>query len=157
MKQLTLTDLQQLSEQAAQSPRLRANRNLHPELSDAVQRLAVAMEPGTYVRPHRHPHTFELLTPLSGRFLVLHFDDDGSVTQRVVLGEECKLLETDAGIWHAVLSMDNDGVIFEVKHGGYQPVTEQDSAPWAPAENDPGAGELMEWYLRAQVGNTFTR
>jgi len=157
MKQLTLTDLQQLSEQAAQSPRLRANRNLHPELSDAVQRLAVAMEPGTYVRPHRHPHTFELLTPLSGRFLVLHFDDDGSVTQRVVLGEECKLLETDAGIWHAVLSMDNDGVIFEVKHGGYQPVTEQDSAPWAPAENDQGAGELMEWYLRAQVGNTFTR
>lgn len=157
MKQLTVTDLQQLSEQAAQSPRLRANRNLHPELSDAVQRLAVAMEPGTYVRPHRHPHTFELLTPLSGRFLVLHFDDDGSVTQRVVLGEECKLLETDAGIWHAVLSMDNDGVIFEVKHGGYQPVTEQDSAPWAPAENDPGAGELMEWYLRAQVGNTFTR
>lgn len=157
MKQLTVTDLQQLSEQAAQSPRLRANRNLHPELSDAVQRLAVAMAPGTYVRPHRHPHTFELLTPLSGRFLVLHFDDDGSVTQRVVLGEECKLLETDAGIWHAVLSMDNDGVIFEVKHGGYQPVTEQDSAPWAPAENDPGAGELMEWYLRAQVGNTFTR
>jgi len=157
MKQLTLTDLQQLSEQAAQSPRLRANRNLHPELSDAIQRLAVAMAPGTYVRPHRHPHTFELLTPLSGRFLVLHFDDDGSVTQRVVLGEECKLLETDAGIWHAVLSMDNDGVIFEVKHGGYQPVTEQDSAPWAPAENDPGAGELMEWYLRAQVGNTFTR
>jgi len=157
MKQLTVTDLQQLSEQAAQSPRLRANRNLHPELSDAVQRLAVAMAPGTYVRPHRHPHTFELLTPLSGRFLVLHFDDDGSVTQRVVLGEECKLLETDAGIWHAVLSMDNDGVIFEVKHGGYQPVTEQDSAPWAPAENDPGAGELMDWYLRAQVGNTFTR
>jgi len=157
MKQLTVTDLQQLSEQAAQSPRLRANRNLHPELSDAIQRLAVAMAPGTYVRPHRHPHTFELLTPLSGRFLVLHFDDDGSVTQRVVLGEECKLLETDAGIWHAVLSMDNDGVIFEVKHGGYQPVTEQDSAPWAPAENDPGAGELMEWYLRAQVGNTFTR
>lgn len=157
MKQLTVTDLQQLSELAAQSPRLRANRNLHPELSDAVQRLAVAMAPGTYVRPHRHPHTFELLTPLSGRFLVLHFDDDGYVTQRVVLGEECKLLETDAGIWHAVLSMDNDGVIFEVKHGGYQPVTEQDSAPWAPAENDQGAGELMEWYLRAQVGNTFTR
>ena len=157
MKQLTVTDLQQLSEQAAQSPRLRANRNLHPELSDAVQRLAVAMAPGTYVRPHRHPHTFELLTPLSGRFLVLHFDDDGSVTQRVVLGEECKLLETDAGIWHAVLSMDNDGVIFEVKHGGYQPVTEPDSAPWAPAENDQGAGELIEWYLRAQVGNTFTR
>ncbi|MEY7168409.1 WbuC family cupin fold metalloprotein, partial [Enterobacter hormaechei] len=38
------------------------------------------MEPGTYVRPHRHPHTFELLLPLRGRFVVLNFDDRGTVT-----------------------------------------------------------------------------
>ncbi|THB82720.1 cupin fold metalloprotein, WbuC family [Pantoea allii] len=157
MKKITVTDLQQLSEQAANSPRLRANRNLHPELSDPVQRLAIAMEPGTYVRPHRHPHTIELLTSLSGRFLVLHFDDDGYVIQRVVLGEECRVLETDEGTWHAVLSMDKGGVIFEVKQGGYQPVAEHDSAPWAPAENEPGVPELMEWYAQAQVGESFTR
>ncbi len=53
------------------SPRLRAHRNFHPELTDPVQRLAIAMEPGTYIRPHRHPHTFELLLALSGRFVVL--------------------------------------------------------------------------------------
>jgi len=157
MEKITVTDLQQLSEQAANSHRLRANRNLHPELSNPVQRLAIAMEPGTYVRPHRHPHTFELLTSLSGRFLVLHFDDNGYVTQLVVLGEECKVLETDAGTWHAVLSMDKGGVIFEIKHGGYKPVTDQDSAPWAPTENEPGAAELMEWYAQAQVGESFTR
>lgn len=153
MKQITFNDLQQQSEQAANSPRLRAHRNIHPELSDPVQRLAIAMEPGTYVRPHRHPHTFELLTPLSGRFLVLNFDDNGTVTHRVVLGEECKVVEMDAGTWHAVLSMDKGGVIFEVKHGGYQPVTEQDSAAWAPAEGDPGTAELMRWYCQAQVGD----
>lgn len=45
MKQITFSDLQQQSEQAANSPRLRAHRNLHPELSDPVQRLAIAMEP----------------------------------------------------------------------------------------------------------------
>lgn len=153
MKQITFNDLQQQSEQAANSSRLRAHRNIPPELSDPVQRLAIAMEPGTYVRPHRHPHTFELLTPLSGRFLVLNFDDNGTVTHRVVLGEECKVVEMDAGTWHAVLSMDKGGVIFEVKHGGYQPVTEQDSAAWAPAEGEPGTAELMKWYSQAQVGD----
>ncbi|PLO70279.1 hypothetical protein CWN49_12480 [Klebsiella michiganensis] len=102
MKQMTLSDLRQQSEQAAASPRLRAHRNFHPDLSDPVQRLAVAMEPGT---------------------------------------------------WHAVLSMDKGGVIFEVKYGGYQPVSEQDAAPWAPAENAPGTAELMKWYARAQVGD----
>lgn len=80
MKQITLSDLKQQSEAAANAPRLRAHRNLHPELSDPVQRLAIAMEPGTYVRPHRHPHTFELLLPLRGRFVVLNFDDQGVVT-----------------------------------------------------------------------------
>lgn len=54
MKQITLSDMQQQSEAAATSPRLRAHRNFHPELSDPVQRLAIAMEPGTYIRPHRH-------------------------------------------------------------------------------------------------------
>ena len=50
MKQMTLSDLRQQSEQAAASPRLRAHRNFHPDLSDPVQRLAVAMEPGTATR-----------------------------------------------------------------------------------------------------------
>ncbi|WP_244956342.1 WbuC family cupin fold metalloprotein, partial [Enterobacter kobei] len=40
----------------------------------------VTIVPGTYVRPHRHPHTFELLLPLRGRFVVLNFDDRGTVT-----------------------------------------------------------------------------
>lgn len=154
MKQITFSDLQQQSEQAAHSPRLRAHRNLHPDLSDPVQRLAIAMEPGTYVRPHRHPHTFELLTALSGRFLVLNFDDSGNVTRRVVLGEECKVLEMDAGTWHAVLSLDTGGIIFEVKHGGYQPVAADDYAHWAPAEGEPGTTELMAWYAQAQVGDS---
>lgn len=153
MKTITLSDMQQQSEAAAKSPRLRAHRNFHPELTDPVQRLAVAMEPGTYVRPHRHPHTFELLFALSGRFLVLNFDDHGTVTHRVVLGEKCKALEMSAGTWHAVLSLDSGGVIFEVKQGGYQPVAEQDAASWAPAEGEEGTDELMQWYALAQVGD----
>lgn len=153
MKQITISDMQQQSAAAAAVPRLRAHRNFHPELSDPVQRLAIAMEPGTYIRPHRHPHTFELLLPLSGRFVVLNFDEQGTVTQRVVLGEECTAPEMAAGTGHAVLSLDHAGIIFEVKHGGYQPVAEQDSAPWAPAEGAPGTKDLMAWYAKAQVGD----
>lgn len=76
MKQITAHELTAMSEQAASVPRLRAHRTLHEELSDPVQRLAIAMEPGTYIRPHRHPQTWELLTPLRGRFVVLQFNDE---------------------------------------------------------------------------------
>ena len=88
MKTLSYDKLCQLSREALASPRLRMNSNFHPQLSDPIQRLAIAMEPGTYIRPHRHSATWELLSPLRGRFVVLTFDDAGQVSQRAVLGED---------------------------------------------------------------------
>jgi cupin fold WbuC family metalloprotein len=155
MKQITSADLKALAAQAQLSPRLRANRNLHVELTDPIQRLAIAMEPGTYVRAQRHPHTWELLNALSGRFVVLNFDEEGTVIQRAVLGEDCKVLEIPAGCWHAVLSLDVGGVIFEVKHGPYMPVAEEDFATWSGAEGSPSAATLMQWYATAQIGQRF--
>ena len=152
MKQLTAAMLDALAMQAQQSPRRRANHNLHGELGDPVQRLAIAMEPDTLVLPHRHPQTWEMLFPLRGRFLVLHFDATGRVTERAVLGEECRVLENPAGTWHAVLSLDPGGVIFEVKQGPYVAVGEADQAPWA---GDRSAEELNAWYARARVGDCF--
>lgn len=76
----------------------------------------------------------------------MNFDDYGTVIHRVVLGEECKALEVDAGTWHAVLSLD---------HGGYQPVAEPDFASWAPAGGEEGITELMRWYAHAPFGNRW--
>lgn len=155
MKQITAHDLTAMSEQAATVTRLRAHRTLHEELSDPVQRLAIAMEPGTYIRPHRHPQTWELLTPLRGRFVVLQFNDDGVVTQRTLLGEETKVLEMPAFTWHAVLSVDAGGVVFEVKQGPYQPLSEEDCMHWAPQEGGEGTEAVMRWYATAQVGDSY--
>lgn len=149
LKRLDTDALNTLSAQARLSPRLRSNQNLHDELSDPVQRLAIAMEPDTLVVPHRHPHTWELLYPLRGRFVVLHFDEAGTVTQRTVLGEDCAVLENPAGAWHAVLSLDGGAVIFEVKRGPYTPLAEADQVTWA---NGRSAAELNAWYAVAQIG-----
>jgi cupin fold WbuC family metalloprotein len=153
LKQLTDTILDDLALQAQQSPRRRANHNLHERLSDPIQRLAIAMEPDTLVLPHRHPHTWEMLFPLRGRFVVLHFDAAGSVIDRTVLGEDCRVVENPAGTWHAVLSLDRGGVIFEVKHGPYAPVTESDHAPWLQADASREAPEMNAWYARARIGD----
>lgn len=157
MKALTPAVLDALVQQAQQSPRRRANLNLHDTLDASVQRLAIAMEPDTVVFPHRHPQTFELLYPLRGRFLVLHFDDAGTVTQRVVLGEDCAVIENPAGALHAVLSLDSGGVIFEVKQGPYVPVGEADTAPWHRTTNETEAQALLAWYGEAKVGERLAR
>ncbi|VDZ56031.1 Uncharacterised protein [Serratia odorifera] len=98
MKLITVADLNAMSEQAAQLPRLRSHRTLHDALADPVQRLAIAMEPGTYIRPHRHPHTWELLMPLRGRFVVLQFDNGGTVTRRTLL--ERRKQSIGNACWH---------------------------------------------------------
>lgn len=155
MKQITCSDLNNMSQQAASLPRLRAHRTLHEELSDPVQRLAIAMEPGTYIRPHRHPHTWELLTPLQGRFLVLLFNDDGTVSHRTLLGEDVRLQEIPALTWHAVLSLDQNGVIFEVKQGAYRALSEEDCMSWAPPEGGENVADIMAWYASAQPGDRY--
>ena len=152
MKKITTTDLTTLGRQAQQSPRLRANSNLHQELSDPIQRLAIAMEPDTLILPHRHPHTWEVLTALRGRFIVLVFDDAGKVTERAELGADASVLEIPQGGWHAVLSRDVGGVIFEVKHGPYAPIIEADIAAWSKGRT---TAELNAWYAVAKIGDTL--
>lgn len=156
MKTLTETQLDALSAAARQSPRLRANHNLHADLNDPIQRLAIAMEPGTSIRPHRHGQTWELLTALRGRFVVLYFDADGTVTQRSLLGDDSKVMEHGAGELHAVLSLDTGGVIFEVKHGPYRPISEADYLPGFAGDDPADNAALNAWYASAQVGDRLT-
>lgn len=95
------------------------------------------------------------LRPLQARRLVLMRSQFNLLRLKsVIAGETCTVLEMAAGTWHAVLSLDTGGIIFEVKHGGYQPVAADDYAHWAPAEGEPGTTELMAWYAQAQVGDS---
>ncbi len=153
MKQLDQHRLDELASAARQSPRLRMNANLHDALDEPVQRLAIAMQPDTIIRPHRHQQTWELLLPLRGRFVVLHFAEDGRVVDRVVLGEDSQVQETPAGCYHAVLSLDDGGVIFEVKHGPYRPFVPEDFAPGYRDDNPARDARLNAWYATAQIGD----
>jgi cupin fold WbuC family metalloprotein len=68
---------------ALSSPRRRLNHNLHRP-PDLVQRFLNVLQPGTYVRPHRHlrPNPgegFECFVMLQGAIGLLLLDDQGTV------------------------------------------------------------------------------
>lgn len=90
MKVITQHRLQALSREAVRCARRRANWNLHPSLDDPIQRFCNAMEPATYVRPHRHeaPARWELFLALSGAAAVVTFSDDGCLLARASIGAE---------------------------------------------------------------------
>lgn len=156
MKRIDPSLLDTLAGQAAASPRMRAHHNLHPKLDDPVQRLCIAMEPGTYVRPHRHsePETWEILLVLRGAVALLMFDDKGQVQERIELatGNEVAAVEMPANAWHAVASLTPGTVVFEVKQGPYVPIAEANYAPWSPVDGE-AAQRLEAWYHHAQAGD----
>jgi len=156
MKRIDHPLLDTLTGQAITSPRMRAHHNLHPELDDPVQRLCIAMEPGTYVRPHRHsdPETWEILLVLRGAVALLMFDDKGQVQERIELttGKEVAAVEIPANAWHAVASLTTGTVVFEVKQGPYVPIAEANYAPWSPADGE-AAQRLETWYHHARAGD----
>jgi cupin fold WbuC family metalloprotein len=141
--------LDETTEKAKLSPRLRMNCNFHSELDDPVNRLLNAMEPGTYLRPHRHcnPDRDEIFLLLRGRVAILIFDDAGNVTEQAVLDPQqgCFGGEIPAGVWHGLLVLETGSVIYEVKQGPYAPLSPENMASWAPpAEDVEGVRHYMD-------------
>ena len=144
-----------LHHKAANAPRLRTHYNLHLTHEEPIQRMCMAMEPGTYVRPHRHPDKWELLLIVSGDMRVLHFDDAGRVlaVTRLTPGGETLGLETPADTWHGVVTLAPATVVFECKTGPYVPTEEKDFVAWAPAEGHVGCAEFENWFRKAKIGD----
>lgn len=147
MKIITQSVLDQLSLEASDSKRLRKNLNMHDDYADTCQRLFNAMEPGTYIRPHRHtdPPKPECFMAVRGRMALIVFDDDGEIRQVLPFGSGCDTLAIDlpAGQWHSIVVLESGSIFFETKPGPYVPMSDKDFAPWAPEENSPDVGSYL--------------
>lgn len=156
MKLITRDLLDGLGAKAQSLPRRRTHHNLHDDLSAPVQRLFVALQPGSYVRPHCHrePNKWELLVAIAGRLAVLIFEPDGRLRERLELAPDGdgRAVEFPPGTWHAVVALAPDSVMLEVKQGPYQPTPAADFAAWAPAEGDPDAAAFEAWMRQAAAG-----
>ncbi len=128
MQQIDSRLLDQVSQQAQESPRLRMNHNFHDSLESKAQRLLNALEPGTILPIHRHPHTAETYLLLRGKIRVMFYNDQKEEIESVVLDP----LKGNYGIhipanqWHTLDVLESGSVLFEVKDGPYTPLDEKD-------------------------------
>lgn len=132
--------LDELSLKAANSPRLRLNLNFHEDLADPINRMLNAFEPGTYIQPHKHenPDKREVFILLRGSLVVVIFDDSGNPVDFILL-DRAKgnyAIEIPRGVWHNVVSLDSGTVVYEIKDGPYQQISDKNFASWAPKEGD---------------------
>ena len=148
LKKYSADTFKELTVTAQKSGRLRTNLNIHESPDADVQRLFLAFEPDTYIRPHRHPqaHKWELFIVLEGELDLLLFTDAGEIEQRITLSSTAtRVVEVPPNTWHSYISKKSGTLALEIKQGAYLPSPEEDFLSVSPVENTEGVAAYLQW------------
>lgn len=121
--------LDNLTEKAKASTRLRMNMDLRNSEADKSQRMLNAIEPGSDVPIHRHRNSSETVVCLRGRLVEEFYDKlERTCTDRIELSPNGPVvaLNIPQGQWHTVRSLESGTVILECKDGRYEPIGQND-------------------------------
>ena len=121
--------LDQLTEQAKASPRLRMNFDLRNSADDQSQRTLNAIEPGSPLPIHRHRRSSETVVCLRGRLVWEFYDElERRCTETIELSPNGPIVALNGpqGQWHTVRALESGSVIMEVKDGPYEPQSPAD-------------------------------
>ena len=88
-------------------------RKRHPILinetfNEAPQRFINCLNQESYVRPHMHiaPNQWELMCWLSGEIIAIIFDDNGVVTQKILMNEKhARVIEIPPFCYHTFITI----------------------------------------------------
>ena len=106
---ITQALLDNLSELAKESPRLRMNYDLRDSERDTSQRMLNAIEPGSQLPIHRHQKSSETVVCLRGRLVEEYYDGQKRVcTETIELSPDGPVvaLNIPAGQWHTVRALE---------------------------------------------------
>jgi cupin fold WbuC family metalloprotein len=137
-----------ITAEAEKSARLRKNFNIHVSTEAACNRLFNAIEPASYIRPHRHldPSKDESIIIVRGALGILVFDETGGIVQKTLLvpDGEAVAVNISPGVFHTAISLEPGTIFFEAKAGPYKPLTDEEFAQWAPPEGSPEAAAYLD-------------
>ena len=130
---ITQAILDDLTEQAKASPRLRMNLDVRNSADDQSQRMLNAIEPESPLPIHRHQKTSETVVCIRGRLVEEYYDElERICTEAIELSPNGPVMAVNipAGQWHTVRALESGTVIMEVKDGPYEPIGPEDILEW---------------------------
>ncbi|MDZ7718537.1 MAG: WbuC family cupin fold metalloprotein [Balneolaceae bacterium] len=149
-------DLFQLSEQmikdglkaSRESERLRIILPIHRTQDARVQRMINFLQPGTYIRPHKHPleHATESLVLIEGSIRFYTFDENGTVLTKIEINGEPfpGVIDIESKVWHSFIVLEENTILFECKKGPYDAENDKIFAEWSPEEGNNDVEKWME-------------
>lgn len=123
---ITKDILDELSEKARASERLRCNLDLRNSPEDLSQRMLNALEPETDMPIHRHLGSSETCVCIRGHFVEYFYDSEGLLTDTVDMVPGGVVLNIDKGQWHSLKCLESGTILLEAKDGPYHPLEEDE-------------------------------
>lgn len=140
-------DIALLRQAARQAPKRRARINAHPAHDDALHEMIIAIEPASYVRPHRHPGKSEAFHIIEGEVDIVIFRDDGAIEQIVSLGEKGGTkpfyYRMSEARFHTLVIRSDLLIVHEITNGPFRPEGTMYAA-FAPGDDDPAASAAFQ-------------
>lgn len=131
-------DLEKGLQISRQNSRKRFILPIHRVQDAPVQRMINFLQPGTYIRPHKHPRkgATESIVVISGAIQVRIFDDEGVILSEYTCraGGASAMIDFEDNIWHSFEVLEADTIIFECKMGPYDVELDKEFAPWSDPE-----------------------
>lgn len=118
--------LNDLTEKAKASPRLRLSMDLRNTPEDKSQRMLNALEPGTIMPIHRHKESSETCVCVRGHFEEYFYDPEGRLMETVDMVPGGMVLNIEAGQWHSLKCLESGTILLEAKDGAYRPLDEDE-------------------------------
>jgi cupin fold WbuC family metalloprotein len=122
---------------ANSSERKRSPKILHQK-GDYLNKVFNFVLADSYMHPHLHPadEKIERMHLIQGSFALIIFDDNGEITETIVLEKGKKeFVAVPAFTWHTYVMLTDEVIVYEEVDGVYNPDTWKDMATWAPKEN----------------------
>jgi len=135
---LSEADIERGLEASKNSPRKRFILPIHRTQDALVQRMLNFLQPGTYIRPHKHPRpgAIETIVVLSGHIRFFTYSEKGDVLMQCDLesGTSNCLIDIEDNVWHSFEVLSPDTLIIECKMGPYDANLDKEFAPWSEPE-----------------------
>ena len=145
--------VEQIIGEARQSQRHMARLLLHFDHEDPVQEMLIAMGRDCMVTPNRSVGRSESLNVVKGELLLIVFDDNGKVVQRVEMGPvgsgKVFLYRLSSTPWHTMIPLSEIVVVHEVIEGPFDNSSEP-LPDWVPDDSQALKRFLVK--IETQVG-----
>jgi len=136
--------IRDLAAHARKTKLRRARICAHLDEEDDLQEMFVAVEKGSYIRPHKHLTKCESLSVVEGTAIAVFFDESGSILDAFYVGKESKdhqfYYRISSPIFHMLIIISEIFVFHEATTG---PFKRKDSiySDWSPDQKDKIACE----------------